>query len=80
MSGTETEDYLEAQKKQAQEIHALTVGTFGTDLGKKYLEQIIKVFVDRPIYVHGQTLEATAYRQGQADLVKQIIKEINNAR
>lgn len=61
-------------------ISKLIVGTFSTELGKRLLERMNEVFVDRPIYKPGQTLEETAYRQGQADLVKQLIKEINNGR
>lgn len=61
-------------------VHKLTVGTFETEIGKKYLEELIRAFVDRPIYIQGNTLEQTAYRQGQYDLVKQIMKEINYGR
>lgn len=64
--------------KEATRIHKLIVGTFNTELGQKCLEHLEKTFIDRPIYRDGSTLEATAYRQGQADLVKQIIKEIRN--
>lgn len=54
----------------------LIVGTFSTELGKKLLAHLHSVFVDRAIYKSGETLEQTAYRQGQADLIKQLMKEI----
>ena len=58
-------------------MHTIVVGTFETAIGKKLLDHLVQVFIDRPIYQRGQTLEETAYRQGQADLVKQLLKEIN---
>lgn len=60
------------------QIHKLTVGTFETELGQRYLKELIRAFVDRPIYKQGQSLEETAYRQGQCDLVRQIMKELDN--
>jgi len=67
----------EAQlKRKAKEIHTIYTGTFGTELGQKCLDHLTKTFIDRPIYIQGNSIEQTAYRQGQADLVKQILKEI----
>ena len=63
-----------------EEINKLIVGTFSTELGKRLLEHLEDTFVDRPIYKQGMAVEDAAYRQGQADLVKQIVKEINNGR
>lgn len=65
-------------KVTTQEITKMFVGTFETPLGVECLDHLKKVFVDRPIYKMGSTLEETAYRQGQADLVKQILKEVRN--
>ena len=66
------------QKKQNIVISKLIKGTFDTELGKKLLEHLEKVFIDRPIYQAGQTHEETAYRQGQADVIKQLRKELTN--
>ena len=71
---------LNEQEKQWKVNHSLLVGTFETELGRKYLDLLDKTFVDRSIYVSGLSIEQTAYRQGQADLVKQIQKELNNGR
>ena len=49
---------------------------FSTEAGKSLLDHLEKVFVDRPIYKREQTLADTAYRQGQADVIKQLINEI----
>ncbi len=65
------------QKKQNIVISKLIKGTFDTELGKKLLDHLEKVFVDRSIYQAGQTHEETAYRQGQADVIKQIRRELD---
>ncbi len=75
----EIESQEKARNKSA-EIHALLVGAFSTKLGQKALLHLAEIFVNRPIYIQGQSIEVTAYRQGQADLVKQIQKEISNGR
>ena len=58
--------------KTFEEIHKLAVGTFGTELGKRYLSHLEDVFVNVSMYKKGMTLEEVAYRQGQADLIKQL--------
>ena len=60
----------------AVEITSMFKVVFGTPEGAKCLTYLEKVFVDRPMYKKGQTLEETAYRQGEADLIRQIIKEV----
>jgi len=71
----------EAQcKKKSIEIHKVIVGTFETELGKRCLENLKRSYVDRPIYSEGLSFEQTAYRQGQADVIKSIIREIENGR
>lgn len=65
------------QKKQQIVISKLIKGTFETELGQKLLDHLEKTFVDRPIYRHSQTHEETAYRQGQADLIKQLRREFD---
>ncbi len=59
-----------------EEITSTIKATFGTPHGQKLLMRFKEVFIDRAIYVKGSTLEETAYRQGQYDLVAQIIKDI----
>ncbi len=63
-------------RKTQEEISKLIVGTFSTELGKRLLSHLEFVFIDRPIYKQGESLEAAAYRQGQADLIKQLKKEL----
>ena len=59
------------------QISKIVKGTFETELGKKCLDHLEATFVDRPIYKQGMTLQDAAYRQGQSDLVRQILKEAN---
>ena len=64
--------------KAYNEISTIFQGTFETELGQKCLEHLKKTFVDRDIYVPGMTLDQVAFRQGEASIVKKILKEINN--
>ncbi len=66
------------QKKEHIRIRKLIVGTFDTELGRKLLEHLENTLVDRDIYAQGMTLDQVAFRQGQADVIKQIKKELNN--
>ena len=68
------------QKKQNIVISKLIKGTFQTELGVKLLAHLERKFVDRDIYVQGLTLDQVAFRQGQADFVKQILKEVDFGR
>ena len=67
----------EKQIDKAAELHSIVVGTFETELGKKCLAHMEKVYLNRPIYVKGATFEETAFREGQADVIRNIIREIN---
>ena len=62
--------------KTQEEIHKLIVGTFTTDLGKRLLEHLEKTIVDRPTYIKGMTLDEVAFREGQKDVILQLIKEL----
>jgi len=68
-------DYTEQDEKRIV-IHKLFIGTFETEIGKRCLEHLEATYVDRSMYLPGSTLEATAYRQGMADLIKSIKKEV----
>jgi len=59
-------------------IEKLFKATFSTPNGKKCLSHLKKVFVDRPIYKQGSTFEETAFREGEASIVRKIIKEVEN--
>jgi hypothetical protein len=67
-------------KKTQEEISKLIQGTFNTVLGKRCLEHLEEVFVDRNIYEPGMSLDTVAFRQGEASIIKKIIKELSNVR
>ena len=61
-----------------QEISKLFAATFSTDAGKKCIEYLEDIFVDRDMYYRGLTLDEVAFRQGEASVVKKILKELND--
>ena len=61
-----------------EEISALLKGTFGTELGQKCLTHLESTFIDRDIYKQGMTLDEVAFRQGEASVIKKILKEVRN--
>ena len=64
--------------RKAAEIHKIYVGTFETEIGKKCLELMKDTFINRAIYKAGQSFEETTRRQGEADAIYKIIKEISH--
>jgi len=64
----------------SQEISKIFKGTFETELGKKCLEHLEKVFVNRDMYKPGMTLDEVAFRQGEASVVNKILKEFRHER
>lgn len=68
------------KKKTSTEIHKLVIGTFETEIGQRLLSHLEDVYVDRDMYAQGLTLDQVAFRQGQADIIKQIIKELSDGR
>lgn len=60
------------------EIKALFKGTFETELGRKCLDHLENVLVDRDMYKPGMTLDEVAFRQGEASVIKKILKEVND--
>ena len=73
----ESEELL-SLKNKAKEVTILFKGTFGTELGQKCIKHLESTFVNRDIYKVGMTLEEAAFRQGEASVIKKILKEINN--
>ena len=61
-----------------EEISALFKGTFETELGQKCLSHLESTFVNREIYKQGFTLDEVAFRQGEASVIKKILKEVRN--
>lgn len=64
------------ERKTAEEVHALYKGTFGTEFGERTLKHLAQTFIDRPIYANGLTPEEVAFREGEASVIRKIIKEV----
>lgn len=64
------------EQKAALEITSIFKATFGTDSGKKCIEHLEDVFVDREIARPNDDLLAIGIRQGEANVIKKIIKEL----
>lgn len=62
--------------KTETEIRTLIVGTFETELGKRLLEHLTDAIINRPTYKPGMTLDEVAFREGQKDVINQLIKEM----
>ena len=58
------------------EITKLIAGTFETTIGQKLLTHLKQTIVDRPTYIKGMTLDEVAFREGQKDIINQLLKEI----
>ena len=59
------------------EITSMFKAAFQTPHGRKVLTHLLKTFVDRPMYKAGLTPDEVAYRQGEADVIRQILAEVN---
>ena len=66
--------------KTREEVHKLFVGTFETELGKRCLKHLVETFVDRDIYRPGMTLDEVAFKQGEASVIKKIMKEFSHGK
>ena len=66
------------QKKKSKEVESMLKATFGTQIGQRCLEHLEEVFVNRAIYTPGQTFEHTTFKEGEASVIKKIIKEVRN--
>jgi len=52
---------------------------YNTPEGKRLFDTLRERFKEVPIYVKGDTLEATSYRQGMSDLVTMMEKAVEDA-
>lgn len=75
---------LDAQSREAWakgfEIAKMHADVFNTEAGQKLLAYWIKVFVARPIVRGGEDAFAQGIRGGQADVVLQLLTQLELAR
>lgn len=61
-----------------KEVTKMFKDVFNNPVGEKCLTHLKKTLVDRPIYKKGLSFDEVAFREGQADVVKQILSEVNS--
>ena len=61
------------------EFDKIFLNCYNTPEGKRMFEELRKRHVEVPIYVKGDTLEVTSYRQGMSDLVIGMEKCVDDA-
>lgn len=62
----------------SEEITSLVNVVFGTPHGRKLATHLDKTIVDRPTYKKGMELDEVAFREGQKNIVNQLLKELPN--
>ena len=71
---------IETRERKRKELDKIIVGTFETELGQKCLEILERAFINRPMYVQGLSPDQVAYRQGQCDVIRHMIKSLEEAK
>jgi len=64
-------------KEQYAALNKLYKGTFETDLGKELLKYLKETYVDTSMARPGDDLLTIGLRQGQANVINNIIQEVN---
>lgn len=68
------------EEKKASEIASAYLNTFSTEAGKFVLDSMIETFLTKPIVRSGEDAYAQGIRQGRADVIMQIIGQIEYAK
>lgn len=63
----------------ANEIASMYYQTFSTDAGQRVLEMMVQTFLTRPAARPGDDVLAVGIREGRADVVRQILQEMERA-
>ncbi len=64
---------------QKIEFDKIFLNCYNTPEGKRMIETLKERHVNTPIYLKGDTLEATSYRQGMSDLITNIYACVEDA-
>lgn len=80
-------DQIEGQSQQqspewaeAMRIAKMHARVFDSDAGRELLDYWIKIFMLRPIVRAGGDIKADAIREGQANVVRQLLMQLEVAR
>lgn len=66
--------------KRAGEIASLYFSCFNTEVGQVVLEDLVNKFLTKPIVRSGEDAYAQGIREGRADLIRQILIQIEYAK
>ncbi len=66
------------QQESALTITSMFKATFGTPEGQKCLQHLEDTFVDRIVARPGDDLFVIGQRQGESNLIRQILKEVRD--
>ena len=75
----ETLDIDKVEKRKASDIATMYFNCFKTDFGQLVLENLVEKFLTKPIVRSGEDAYAQGIREGRADLVRQILSQIEFA-
>lgn len=68
------------EESQAREIANAYFNCFNTEAGRWVLEDLVNKFLTKPIVRPGESSEANGVREGRADIVRQILLQVEYAK
>lgn len=68
------------EKQKAHDIASAYFSCFNTESGRWVLEDLVNKFLTKPIVRPGESAEANGVREGRADIVRQILLQIEYAK
>jgi hypothetical protein len=82
MSWESLEQITDRSKEQekAQELATLYFTCFNTEAGRLVIDNLVEVFMTKPIVRSGEDAYAQGIRQGRYDVVSQIIQQVEYAK
>lgn len=76
----ETLELDKHERSKANEIATMYFQCFNTDIGQVVLEHLVEKFLTKPIVRPGEDNFSQGIREGRADLVRQILLQIEFAK
>jgi len=73
-------DKLEEAEIKAKQLNAWFTQCFGSDAGKRVLEYLKTNTLDKPCFLPGQEVNTGIWREGQNNLVREILNRIEKGK
>jgi hypothetical protein len=74
------EEQAQKMEQASREVSSRFLGCFSTEDGEFVLNRLVSITIDRPVLFGGSTKFAAGIREGQNDLVRQILQQMKIAR